>query len=284
MEIGGVVVVSHIFVCGEADYECLLGMPFEHAARMEVKTTDEGVRWCRIHSRDGSKSVQYCGIKADEAKNRTDVYSMKFGEDLMEIEVESEGAILKISVDEGVVGCGEVVNSVEAMLMMGLTPVQQSQEAEVWTKYKPVAKKVRPVNVGLDPGVGLKVTEREEGELVTCAVPARLTKERCRTLNFGSGLSEKEKLWFIKMLEENDLALAWDNTEIGLLKPHIEGPARIHTVSHTPWNYKQILMSYAEREKAIELLKERIAAGILEPGCGAYALRWFLVKKKNGKF
>ena len=75
------------------------------------------------------------------------------------------------------------------------------------------------------------------------------------------------------ILEENDLALAWDNSEIGLLKPHIEGPARIHTINHTPWNHKPIPMSYVEKEKAIVLLKEKIAAGILESGYGAYASR-----------
>ena len=69
INIGGIVIKCHIFVCEAADYDCLLGTPFEVAARLETKVTNDGARWYRIFSQDGHKSVQYCGARGDEPRN-----------------------------------------------------------------------------------------------------------------------------------------------------------------------------------------------------------------------
>src|ERR1035438_10265396 len=76
VNIGGVVVQCHIFVCEAADYDCLLGTPFEIAARAESKVANDGSRWYHIFSCNGHKAVQYCGARGDEPRNQVDIYSV----------------------------------------------------------------------------------------------------------------------------------------------------------------------------------------------------------------
>jgi hypothetical protein len=56
----------------------------------------------------------------------------------------------------------------------------------------------------------------------------------------------------------------------------------IFTVPHIPWNLKRIPVPRAHLPKLIELLKEKVAMGILKPSNAPYSNRWFTVPKKNG--
>jgi hypothetical protein len=56
----------------------------------------------------------------------------------------------------------------------------------------------------------------------------------------------------------------------------------IFMVPHIPWNLKPIPVPIAHLLKLIELLKEKVAMGILELSKAPYSNRWFTVPKKNG--
>ena len=56
----------------------------------------------------------------------------------------------------------------------------------------------------------------------------------------------------------------------------------IFSVSHVPWNLRPIPVPKYLLQKLMELLKEKIRMGILEPSCASYSNRWFIVPKKNG--
>ena len=56
----------------------------------------------------------------------------------------------------------------------------------------------------------------------------------------------------------------------------------IFTIEHVSWNLKPILAPLAHIPKVIDLLKEKVAMGILEPSNTPYSNRWFTVPKKNG--
>ena len=47
-------------------------------------------------------------------------------------------------------------------------------------------------------------------------------------------LSPEEKQLFLDILFKYERAIAFDDSEIGLLRPEIEPPAVIHTVQHVP--------------------------------------------------
>ena len=56
----------------------------------------------------------------------------------------------------------------------------------------------------------------------------------------------------------------------------------IFTIPHVPWNLKPILVPRAHIPKLMELLKQKVEMGILEPSSAPYSNRWFIVPKKNG--
>jgi hypothetical protein len=62
--------------------------------------------------------------------------------------------------------------------------------------------------------------------------------EHLAKLNIGGHsdfLSDAEKQLFIDILYEFEGAIAFDESEMGLLHESIEPPVEIHTVPHTPW-------------------------------------------------
>ena len=87
---------------------------------------------------------------------------------------------------------------------------------------------------------------------------------------------------FRGMLERHGKAFAFSPQEIGCADPKMIEPMVIFTVPHVPWNLKPISVPRAHIPKLIELLKEKVRMGILEPSNAPYSKRWFTVSKKNG--
>ena len=81
----------------------------------------------------------------------------------------------------------------------------------------------------------------------------------------------------------NEKTLAFVETDCGTLKEEYFSPYIMATVPHTPGEYKNIPIPPGIRDKVIELLKEKIAAGVYESSQSSYRSRWFCVLKKNGK-
>ena len=49
------------------------------------------------------------------------------------------------------------------------------------------------------------------------------------------------------------------------------------------WEYRNIPIPPGIRERVIQLLRDKIAAGLYEPTQSSYCSKWFCVMKKNGK-
>ena len=84
------------------------------------------------------------------------------------------------------------------------------------------------------------------------------------------------------MLGRLGKAFAFTSGEIGCVDSTILEPIVIFTVPHVPWNLKPIPITRAHILKLIELLKQKVETGILEPSSDSYSNRWFTVPKKNG--
>ncbi|MCO5573084.1 hypothetical protein L7F22_026849 [Adiantum nelumboides] len=117
------------------------------------------------------------------------------------------------------------------------------------TKYKNVAKKVKPVASPLPPNNREKI---EQASLQPSLrnpkmIGHKFTQESFKELQIGCEgfLTPEEKKCFEKMLAK-----------------------------HVP---------KAHLPKLVELLNEKIKLGILEPSCAPYSNRWFTVPKKNGE-
>ena len=72
------------------------------------------------------------------------------------------------------------------------------------------------------------------------------------------------------MLEGHEKGFAFSPNEIGCVDPKIVELMVIFTIDHVPWNLKPILVPRAHIPKIIELLKVKVAMGILRPSIAPY--------------
>ena len=115
------------------------------------------------------------------------------------------------------------------------------------------------------------------------AVPrgSRLTPERLASIKIGNGfLSDAERQLFVDILFEYERAIAFDDSEVGLLDSAIEPPVVILTVPHEPWQQQNLRLPKAMEEAATEIVKEKLQHGLLEFSQEPYRSLYFLVAKK----
>jgi hypothetical protein len=158
--------------------------------------------------------------------------------------------------------------------------------ATVNTKYKTVDKKIKPVAIPLpeDSWQRMKEVAKDPSLRDPKKIGHIFTKETKEKLQVGKEnfLLPEEERAFRRMLEQHGKAFAFSPQEIGCADPKQIEPMVIFTVPHIPWNLKPIPVPRAHLPKLVELLKEKVAMGILEPSNAPYSNRWFTVPKKNG--
>lgn len=159
-------------------------------------------------------------------------------------------------------------------------------EASVNTKYKTVAKKVRPVATQLPPDTDEQVKQagKEPGLRETRKIGHKFTEESLAGLKIGGGdfLNGQERKMFKDMLSKHGKSFSSSPEEIGCVHPSVVAPMVIFTVPHVPWDLKPIPVPRALLPKLVNLLKEKMQMGILEPSMAPYSNRWFTVPKKSG--
>ena len=92
---------------------------------------------------------------------------------------------------------------------------------------------------------------------------------------------EEQKL-ATQVLLNNELVLAWDESEKGHFRDDYFDPVVIPTIEHTPWVHHQPPILPGIRDEVIKLIKSKIASGVYEPSNSLYQSHWFCVAKKNG--
>ena len=175
-------------------------------------------------------------------------------------------------------------------LDLGQVLSKREWEVHVGTMYKRKNRKVNPVNTplpgGINPGGNANFGDADgpfgklSGKIV--ARGSRLTPERLAQIQIGNGfLSEAEIQMFVDILFEYEGAIAFDDSEMGLLDPAIEPPVIIHTVPHVPWQQQNLRLPRAMQDEATKHVREKLANGTLEFSQGPYRSRYFLVEKKQ---
>lgn len=160
------------------------------------------------------------------------------------------------------------------------------QEAQVYTKYKTVSKKVKPVATQLPDDSLEKIRSAATEPMLREArkIGHQFTEETLKELKIGEGefLTELERGKFQAMLAKHGKAFAFSAKEIGCVDPFEVPPMVIFTIPHVPWNLRPIPVPRALLPKLMDLLKEKVRMGILEPSIAPYSSRWFTVTKKSG--
>jgi hypothetical protein len=174
--------------------------------------------------------------------------------------------------------------------------IQELQPSKVLAskKYKKVDVRVRPVP-GIFPQEATVYRQFPNNPLdnlpplpkrpPTFVPTAKLTEERMKTINVNSiGFlwPEEEKL-FKHIMVLNEQTLAFVQTDRGTFKESYFSDYIIPTVPHVPWIFKNIPIPPGVKEEVMELLKEKIDAGVYEACQSSYRSRWFCVPKKSGK-
>ncbi|KAL3687991.1 hypothetical protein R1sor_014300 [Riccia sorocarpa] len=255
IRIGDVEEEQNFFVQNNSPYPLVLGQPFITSMRMETKVMDDGSHYARVRSRDEKRSVQFLTVRIDHERNRDSLRD----ECLPRVTRESRGDV---------------------------SPKERKNEALVNAKYKSVLKKVKPVAAPLprDSWEKVELASSEPNLRNPREIGHKFTKETLEQLSIGGGefLTFTEKKLFKMMLSKHGKAFSFAPGEIGCVDPAVVSPMVIFTVPHVPWDLKPIPVPKALLPKLIELLKERIRMGILEPSMGPYSNRWFTVPKKSG--
>ena len=171
---------------------------------------------------------------------------------------------------------------------------QDLTEAQAFTAYKPVDRRVRPVSGTFpqealvkrsfphDPLEGLPILSRNPPEFTPTK---KISAERLKLINInGDGFlqPEEEKL-FNQVMVLNEEALAFEETDRGTLREDYFTPYIMPTIPHSAWEERNIPIPPGIRNQVIELLKHKMDAGVYEHCQSAYRSKWFCVLKKSGK-
>lgn len=182
----------------------------------------------------------------------------------------------------------------EDILLISSESSEALDAALSFTAYKRVDQKIRPVKGSFpeeshvrrqfpeDPLIGLSTLPTHPPIFVPSN---RMTTDQLEMLELnvtGFLLPEEEKL-FQHVMYLNREALCYNEADRGTFKESYFSPYIIPTVPHEPWALKNIPIPPGIKDKVIEVLKNKISAGVYEPSQSSYRSRWFCVVKKSGK-
>lgn len=161
------------------------------------------------------------------------------------------------------------------------------------SKYKKVAKRTFPVSA-ITPEE-FRIVRRRPDEplggmppLPTAAPPfepgSRYTNERKaeQIVDPQDFLLPDEVDLCHWILRTNEHGLAWDESEKGRFLAEYFDPVRIASIEHVPWVIRNIPIPPGIRDRVIQIIKDKIAAGTYEPSNSSYRSTWFCVLKKDG--
>ncbi|KAG0140615.1 hypothetical protein CROQUDRAFT_22836, partial [Cronartium quercuum f. sp. fusiforme G11] len=114
---------------------------------------------------------------------------------------------------------------------------------------------------------------------------AKVTEERLKMVNFGAEgwLSKEEKKLMLDVIVKREKAIAFDESERGVLKHSWGLPYIIPVIDHQPWQKRPIPIPKPIREDYIELVRERLRNGLYEKSTSSYSSPVFCVLKQDGK-
>jgi hypothetical protein len=169
------------------------------------------------------------------------------------------------------------------------TPEDISQEILV---YKKVANRIKPVATTLpeefrivrkmpsDPLAGIPQLPTSPPEFVP---GLRYTEERMELMpvNKNNFLWPEEEKLVHYLIRAHEDAFAWTEDEKGKFSEDYFEPVVIPTIEHIPWVLKNIPIPQGVYSQVIDIIKDKIRAGVYEPSNSSYRSRWFCVPKKD---
>jgi len=161
-------------------------------------------------------------------------------------------------------------------------------------KYKPVAKKVRPMLADLPERY--RIIQNIVGDplatmptLSTHPPPfkptGRYTEDRKLIIDkahLGDFLwpAERDLMHHFMCLHQD--GFAWHDSERGHFREDYFPPVEMPTVPHKPWIVRNLPIPPGIFDQVCKKIQHKIDAGIYEPSNSSYRSRWFCIVKKDG--
>lgn len=210
--------------------------------------------------------------------------------------VDMDDAIMDLEDDEVIICIdGEEVHSAHQKLSVkSMTAFYDETASMTLTAYKRVDRKVKPVpavfpedarvlrRIPEDPLKSLPPLPKHPPDFIP---EGRLTQERLEEMKINEDKflwPEEEKL-FTHILKTHQNYFVFEDSQRGSFREDYFSPYKIPVIPHVPWAFANIPIPPGIKDKVVELLREKIAAGVYEPSQSSYRSRWFCVLKKSGK-
>ena len=162
-------------------------------------------------------------------------------------------------------------------------------------KYKPVAKKVRPLladlpdkyritrNIVGDPLAEMPTLNANPPDFTPTG---RYTAARCDIIDkvHSEGfLLPAERALMHDFMSLQNKGFAWDDSERGRFREDFFPPVMMPVVDHKPWVLRNMPIPPGIYDEVCGIIQTKIAAGVYERSNSSYRSRWFTVLKKAGK-
>ena len=161
-------------------------------------------------------------------------------------------------------------------------------------KYKKVDQKIRPISSQIPSHLKAQRQFPTNPLLNLPSLPflppefsptQKVTAERMASLAIDENqdLLPEEKKLLQHVIVTNEKSIAFSEQERGTFGKGYFSDYKMPVIDHTPWQDKNIPLPKGYHDQIIQLLKEKIDAGVYEKAQSSYRSRWFCVRKKNGE-
>lgn len=161
-------------------------------------------------------------------------------------------------------------------------------------KYKPVAKKTKPISTALPEkfhivrniiGDPLENMPALDPNPPPFKPTGRYTEERRAALDASHPdfLQPAERDLMHDFMCKQEAGFAWTDNEHGYFRKDFFPPVEIPTVPHVPWVEKNIPIPPGIYNEVCAIIRRKLDAGTYEPSNSSYRGKWFCVLKKDGK-
>jgi hypothetical protein len=281
IDIEGIKTWAHAYVVPDAPYRLLLGRPWQRLVRLSKTETLDDVH-VTVHDPLDSNNIRTCRTLPRPWPNHG-----SFATTAAAFAIPSPAHPSPISPPRFTLALPSLADRL-LWQAFDYDPIRHV------FAYKKVANKIKPVATTM-PAHARIIRRIPEDPLLS--LPAllplpptfmpglRLTQERMDQLGIfkNSFLWPEEQKLAAHVLMNNELALAWDESEKGRFRDDYFPPVVIPTIEHTPWVHRQRPISPGLRDELVAIIKAKIASGVYEPSNSSYQSMWFWVEKKNGK-
>ena len=174
------------------------------------------------------------------------------------------------------------------------TPSTVPHDLKVF-KYKPVAKKVRPVAATLpeefratrqiigDPLAGMPKLSPHPPAYAPTGRYDDAAHDIVDANHPGNFLLPDERRLMHHFMMTFERGFAWNESQKGRFCDDFFPPLKIPVIQHIPWALRNIPIPPGIYNDVIKIIRDKIASGTYEPSSSSYRSRWFTVLKKNGK-